>query len=133
LTTFVLVAGAIATRSAYLELRGAKRLYGEIVSATTMLTGEGDVILTNVWWFDQVNASLYGHRVFLFVPTVSQAAEVLQELAAANTRRATLVWTDESDGESLMPATRGTCFHISDVQPVPTRQLRIASARCEAP
>ncbi len=130
---FVLVAGTATARVSYLELRGAKRQYGEIVSATSRLTREGDVILTNVWWFDQVNATLYGHRVFLFVPTVSQAADVLKELAAANTRQATLVWTDESDGESLMPATRGTCFHIGDVQPVPTRLLRIASATCDAP
>jgi hypothetical protein len=132
LIVFVLAAGTATARSSYLELRGSKRQYGEIVSATSTLTREGDVILTNVWWFDQVNAALYGHRVFLYVASVPQAAEVLKELAAANTRQARLVWTDEPDGESLMPATRGTCFHIGDVQSVAMRQLHIASARCEA-
>jgi hypothetical protein len=132
LIAFVLAAGTATARSSYLELRGSKRQYGEIVSATSTLTREGDVILTNVWWFDQVNAALYGHRVFLYVASVPQAAEVLKELAAANTRQARLVWTDEPDGESLMPAARGTCFHIGNVQSIQTRQLHIASARCEA-
>ena len=131
LTTSVLVAGAIASRSAYLELRGAKRLYGEIVSATTTLTSESDVILTNVWWFDQVNASLYGHRVFLYVPTISQATQVLNELAGARIRHTRLVWTEEPEGESLAPAADGTCFHIGEVQSIRVRQLRIASASCD--
>jgi hypothetical protein len=131
LVTFVLVAGIVTQRSSYLELRGAKRLYGQIVSATSTLTREGDIILTNVWWFDQVNASLYGHRVFLYVSTVPEASDVLNELSNANTRRATLVWTDEPDGEPLTSATKGTCFHIDEVQSIRERQLRVASAVCE--
>jgi hypothetical protein len=133
LIVIVLLAGTVTERSAYLELRGAKRQYGRIVSATSTLTNEGDVILTNVWWFDQVNASLYGHRVFLYVPTLPAATQALNELATAKTMAVELVWTDETDGESLVPATTNTCFHIAEVQSIPERALHIASARCDTP
>jgi hypothetical protein len=133
LIAFVLLAAAFTTRSSYLELRGSKRQYGDIVTATSTLTNEGDVILTNVWWFDQVNASLFGHRTFLFVPAPAEATEALHALSRAGTRHVRLVWTDEPDGESLAAATNGTCFHVSDVQPIRERALHVAAARCEAP
>jgi hypothetical protein len=133
LTAVVLFAAVMTTRASYRELRGAKRLYGEIVSATSTLTNDGDVIVTNVWWFDQVNASLFGRRTFLFVPTRTEASHALNALARAGTVHTRLVWTDEADGESLAPATAGTCFHITGVQPIRERGLQVASARCEAP
>jgi hypothetical protein len=126
----VLVAGVLTARSSYLELRGTKRLYGQIVSASSTLTSAGDVILTNVWWFDQVTAALHRHRVFLYVPTLSRATQVLRELAGAGAQTVKLVWTEESDGESLLPATSGTCFQPGDVQSIAPRQLRIASVSC---
>lgn len=130
LIAVILAAGLWTERSAYLELRGAKRLYGRIVSATSTLTDEGSVILTNVWWFDQVNASLYGRRVFLFVPTPAAATQALNALADANVQDATMVWTEEPDGEPLTEAIRDTCFEIDATRVVPDRKLRFASAHC---
>jgi hypothetical protein len=130
LVVLTLIAGLATSRAAYRELRGSKREYGRIVSATASLTSPGDVILTNVWWFDSVTASLYGSRVFLYLASQSSARQALTELSNANVSGVTLVWTTEPSGESLEPAVAGTCFTLLNTQSIPERSLRIASARC---
>lgn len=89
----ILIAGLATRRAAYRELLGSKREYQRIVSATASLTSPADVILTNVWWFDSVTASLYGSREFLYLPSRSSVTQALTELSRANVTRATLVWT----------------------------------------
>jgi hypothetical protein len=132
LVILALIAGLATSRAAYRELRGSKREYGRMVSATASLTSPGDVILTNVWWFDSVTASLYGSRVFLYLASQSSATQALTELSNANISRVNLVWTTEPGGESLEPAVAGTCFTLLKIQNIPERALRLASARCMA-
>jgi hypothetical protein len=130
LVALILVAGLATSRAAYRELRGSKRAYERIVSATATLTSPGDVILTNVWWLDLVAASLYESRVFLYLATHSSTTQALTELSNANISRVTLVWTTEPGAESLEATVAGTCFTLTGVQSIPDRGLRVASARC---
>jgi hypothetical protein len=131
LVALVLVAGLATSRLAYRELRNAKRSYARIVTATASGTSPGDVLVTNVWWFDQITASLYESRRFLYAENVPTAARILNELANAGTSQVALVWTDEPDGESLEPAVDETCFEIAGVKEMPVRSLRIATAKCQ--
>jgi hypothetical protein len=84
----------------------------------------------NVWWFDQVTASLHGRRTFLYVRSPSEASDLLRTLRGAGTASAALVWTDEPDGQSLAAAVAGTCFDLQDVEKVSVRAVRLASVRC---
>lgn len=66
LVAMVLVCGGLTSRAAYLELRSAKCNYAGTVAATASFVPPGQVVLTNLWWFDQVTASLHGTRVFAY-------------------------------------------------------------------
>jgi hypothetical protein len=132
LIALVLIAGLATSRAAYRELRGAKRGYHRMVSATASLTSPGDFVLTNVWWFDQVAASLHGSRVFLYAGNRSSARQALAELAGARIHQARLIWTEEEGAESLDGATAGTCFDVVSIEQIPERSLRVASARCRS-
>jgi hypothetical protein len=130
LVALIVIAGLATSRAAYRELRGSKQAYARIVSTTAALTSPGEVILTNVWWFDQIAAPLHGTRTFLYADSHRVAAEILGKLMTARITRATLVTTMEEGGEVLDPAIAGTCFQIVGTREIPERSLRFASVRC---
>lgn len=130
LTVLILLGALLTSRAAYRELRGAKATYAQIVDATRSLTEAGETIVTNVWWFDQIAAPLYGTRTFLYVPDRAVANDTLRELDATGERRASLVWTNEPEGEPLDSATERTCYRVLDVKAIPERQLVFASTVC---
>jgi hypothetical protein len=131
LVVAVLIAGALTSRSAYQELRGAKRAYARLVHETASLTAAGDIIVTNVWWFDQITAPLYRSRIFLFTPDLVSTSTALTDLSKAGVSRLKLVWS--SDGPtSPDDALHGSCFQLLGVRDIPEHRLRIASAQCRA-
>jgi hypothetical protein len=130
LIALVMVGCLATTRLAYRELRGSKQMYARLVAATESLTQPEAPIVFNVWWFDQVTASLHGRRTFLYVRSPSEASDLLRTLRGAGTASAALVWTDEPDGQSLAAAVAGTCFDLQDVEKVSVRAVRLASVRC---
>jgi hypothetical protein len=131
LVLLALIAGLATSRSAYQELRSTKREYARLVQTTASLTAPGDIIVTNVWWFDQIAASLYGSRVFLYTADGASASSALDDLSGANVHRLELAWTSDAD-TALDDIVRGSCFRIVTVRDVPEHRLRLASARCGA-
>jgi len=129
LVLLTLIAGLATSRSAYQELRSTKREYARLVQTTASLTAPGDIIVTNVWWFDQIAASLYGSRVFLYTADRASATSALADLSTANVHRLALVWASDADS-SLDDVVQGSCFHIVDIHEAREHRLRLASARC---
>ena len=130
IVALILIAGLATSRAAYRELRGSKRFYARVVSTAAAVTPPEEVLLTNVWWFDQIVAPLYGTRTFLYADSQQTATGILRELTDAHIDRATLVTTMEEGGEALDRALAGTCFEILGTREIPERSLRFASARC---
>jgi hypothetical protein len=131
LVAVILVSGALTSRAGYLELRSAKRNYAGIVQATASYVPPGQVILTNLWWFDQVAASLHDTRVFAYAADREAATQALATLTRTGHDQVTLVWSaDPAEGPSLADIVGGTCFAIRDIRVVRERQLRLAAARC---
>jgi hypothetical protein len=130
LVVTVILAGVWTTRAAYRELRGTKQFYARLVRAVEMGTDRQGYVISNVWWFDQVAASLYETRTFLFAEDPSWANRILRELSAAGIPKVALVWTREADGFPLDSAVADTCYRIVDVQSIEERSLTLASARC---
>ena len=129
LVLFTLIAGLATSRSAYQELRSTKRAYARLVQTTASLTAPGDVIVTNVWWFDQIAASLYGSRVFLYTADRASATSALADLSTAHVHRLALVWAADADS-SLDDVVHGSCFHIVGIREAPEHRLRLVSALC---
>jgi hypothetical protein len=130
LTVLILLGALLTSRAAYRELHGAKAVYARIVDATRSLTETGGPIVTNVWWFDQIVAPLYGTRTFFYISDRTAASDTLRELSAAGQQHVSLVWTKEPEGEALDSATEGTCYRVVDVKTIPERQLVFAYATC---
>lgn len=130
IVALILIAGLATSRAAYRELRGSKRYYARIASAAAAVTSPGEVLLSNVWWFDQIAAPLYRTRTFLYADSQQAATGILRELMDARIDEATLVTTMEEGGEALDRALAGTCFEITGTREIPERRLRFASARC---
>ena len=131
LVVIILVAGVWTTRAAYRELRGTKRYYARIVSATQSLTAPRGYVVSDVWWFDQVVAALYQSRTFLYAPDAGSVRRVLQQLAVANVSDATLVWTREgAESAPLKDAVSGTCYRVSRVNDIRENNLTFANIEC---
>ncbi len=68
--TLALVAGGSlwVARSGYRELRGSKQLYGRVVDFVNDRTQESKVIITDVWWLDQIAAVAIDSRQTFYAP-----------------------------------------------------------------
>jgi len=134
LVAMILLAGAATSRSAYLELRGTKRNYQSLVAATHTFTRPGDIILTNLWWFDQVNGALHGTRTFLYVADGAAASRALDTIHAEHIDAVTLVWSADATESPfpLEPALDGTCFRTTAILEADPRSIRFAATRCAA-
>jgi hypothetical protein len=126
----ILVAGVATSRAAYRELRGAKRSYARAVLATAQMAPPGTHIVTNVWYLDQIAASLHDSRVFLYVPDRDSAARALGELSRANVRHVVLVSSFGDSPAWLDPVALDSCFKPVDVRDLAEHRLRMLSAEC---
>jgi hypothetical protein len=73
----------LVQRDGYRELRGTKRIYGRILDFVRNETRPGGVVVTDLWWLDQVIAAL-DDRQILYAPTREVRRDVLRRLDAAN-------------------------------------------------
>jgi hypothetical protein len=131
LVLIVLLAGLWTTRAAYRELRGTKQFYAELVQAVDHFTEKDSVIVFGTWWFDQVVASLYPSRTFLYAGSRPTAGAILKELQAADVREAVLVWSREQEADgAIANAVSDTCFHTAATHDIPHRELRMVKVTC---
>jgi hypothetical protein len=131
LLAIVLLAGAATSRSAYLELRGAKRSYQGLVTAVESVAPPGSVIVTNLWWLDQVAAALHGTRVFLYAPDPAAAARALEIARDERIDAVTLAWSEDESLFPLAAVLDGSCFRTIATHEAPLRRVRLATARCQ--
>lgn len=130
----VLFAGLWTTRSAYRELRGTKQFYAQLVDAVDRQVANGSVIIFSTWWFDQVVASLYSTRTFLYADGAPAAATILNALQGAAIRDAVLVWSREQPEDAVAGEAVGdSCYRIARTDDIPERQVRLLALTCHMP
>src|SRR6185503_1688659 len=127
----ILLAGAMTSRAAYVELRGTKRNYDGLVDEVASAAPPGSVVVTNAWWLDQIAGRLHGTRTFLFVPDPQAAARALATIRDERIDGITLAWSEDESPFPLEAALDGTCFRATAVREVPLRRVRLVSARCQ--
>jgi len=131
LLALVLLAGAMTSRDAYVELRGTKRNYQGLVAELAAVAPPGGVIVTNAWWLDQVAAALHGSRTFLYVPDRTSAARALTTVHDEGIGAVTLASSQDESPDTLEEGLGGTCFRATATRHVSLRRMRLVSARCE--
>ena len=129
LVLIVLLAGLWTTRAAYRELRGTKQFYAELVDAVDRSVEKGAVIVFSTWWFDQVVASLYSSRSFLYADSAPAAAAILHELQTSGVRSAALVWSREQAEDDVLAQAASGCEIVQATDP-PQRYVRILEVIC---
>jgi hypothetical protein len=87
LVVAILAGAAFVSRRAYAELRGTKRYYGRIVDTMREQAAPGVYVVSDLWWFDQVTASLYGRNTTLYVRPDANGAAVFDDLRRAGVHR----------------------------------------------
>jgi hypothetical protein len=131
LVVIVVLAGLWSTRAAYRDLRATKQYYARVVRATESLTEPHGYVISDVWWYDQIVAALYGSRTFLYSSNAASANKVLEQLAAAKISDVTLVWSrDQNESDTLDRAVSGTCYRLTNVTDIPESDLTFAKAEC---
>lgn len=134
LVLIVLLAGLWTTRAAYRELRGTKQFYAQLVDAVDRHVAHGSVIVFSTWWFDQVVASLYSTRTFLYADGAPAAATILNALQGAAIRDAVLAWSREQPEDGVAGEAVGdSCYQIARTDDIPERQVRLLTLTCQIP
>lgn len=81
----LLAAAVLATlwiqRSAYRQLQSTKAMYGRIVDFVAAQAPAGGYVVTDVWWLDQIAASLAHNRQILFAPEDATGRGIVQRLS----------------------------------------------------
>jgi hypothetical protein len=131
LLALVLLAGAMTSRDAYVELRGTKRNYAGLVAEVSAVAPPGGVIVTNAWWLDQVAAVLHGSRTFLYVPDRAAAARAIATLRDERIDAVTLASSQDEAPYTLEEVLDGTCFRATAARHVSLRRVRLVNARCQ--
>jgi hypothetical protein len=85
------VGSAWLQRAAYKELRGSKLTYARLVDFVEFETAPGRPVVTDLWWLDQVAASIADSRRFFVVSDADQASEVVHRLNEAKEPSITLI------------------------------------------
>lgn len=77
-------------RGAYRQLRGTKNQYGRLVDFVARSIDTSGVVVTDVWWLDQVAAAPLGGHTVLFAGESSTGAGIIKRLGNAATPSVTL-------------------------------------------
>lgn len=121
--------GLWTSRAAYVDLRGWKRYYGTLATEVGRETGPGAYIVTNVWWLDQICASLHGTRTFLVTTSDAESSRVFQILQQAGVKSAYLAWSSEP-GQGAPLSVAGSCYQVAHTTSLRERSIHVAKADC---
>lgn len=92
----------------------------------------GDVpfVVSNIWWFDQVNAGTAIQATFLYVKDPAAARAALRQTSPAPVLLAT---SEESEFVTTLDAwTEGTCYVNEDRQALTERRVVLQRVECSA-
>ena len=132
LVCLTLLGGVVVSRNAFRELRGAKQYYSQLVAAAEAAIPRGGYAITNVWWFDQITAPLYGRHTLLFAESEREYRAAIADIARAGVRDVTLVSSREDQTSAQSGQwIQNTCIRIVSKTSVPERLVEFETAACE--
>ena len=109
-------------RSAYRDLRGTKLTYGRAVDFVASQVAPGGVIVTDLWWLDQIAASAVADRHLVYAPAAADGRAVMQRLSRAVVPIVTVI-RSESESPDLSPWREDTCYVEIKREAVDVRRL----------
>jgi hypothetical protein len=124
LVVALVVAGsAWVQRASYRELQGTKRIYARMVDFVAREVPEGGYAVTDLWWLDQIAASLTDSRQMLYVASAEAAADALKRLERAGVQTVAVLRSRIESPEPFDLWLRGTCFTEQARDEIPERTL----------
>jgi hypothetical protein len=129
----LIVAGSVMmSRQAYVEIRAAKHAYAALIADTRAAVPEGAVVVSDIWWFDQIAAPLHGRNTFLVASDENAARTLLLELREAGVKEFVVADGEESPGHTRT-ALAGACYEMREVGRSATRGvtlIAVSEAAC---
>jgi hypothetical protein len=127
----VLLSGLAATRLAYRELRGSKQISARLVDGLDRARGDAPVIVTDLWWLDQLGAPLQGRVEFFVVASAAAADTLAARLEQAGVRELAIATSGTS--AVLGPAAsvlQRSCFVPGPATSLGVRDVVVSRAVC---
>lgn len=120
----VLAASLWIDRSAYRDLRRAKRAYENVVQLVERESAPDGYVLTDLWWLDQVVAALYPRPVILFTDTTTDARTALRALSDAGVGAVTIVRSAAESGKDPIASwLDASLFRVAAQRDISERSL----------
>jgi hypothetical protein len=125
----LLVLAALAVQLVGLAfLLRSKRLYDGITRATAEVTRPGEALVTDLFWYPQVTATLYPERRYLLVEDDSQVGVLARRARDTGLDRLVLVTSSEESEmatPSSLPAAGPALYRKGETLDLPGRGLRM--------
>jgi hypothetical protein len=120
-----LAAGLVVSRTAYQELRGAKRYYSRLAATTAAQMGDARHLLTDAWWVPAAHAAVIDYRRTAVIDRAADAGRVL----SAFSRDDVLAVTDRTETK-FVDWTIDTCYRVGEEMRSADGRLRYARLSC---
>lgn len=136
---FPAIVGLIAAqlwiqRSAYRDLRAAKRIYAQVVDAIGQHAVPSLYVLSDIWWLDLIAAHHRPPLTFLYAESQAKARAAVDRLRAAGERRYLVVRSaEEAPAGATQRWFRGTCYRVEQSRFLAIRGMSLLSVACAAP
>lgn len=96
-------------RTAYRELLGTKQTYGRLVDFLSRELPPGSYAVTDLWWLDQVAATLTSSRQFVYVPNANDGHAIVRRLSDAVVPSVTVI-RSASESPDTASWRAGSCY-----------------------
>ena len=118
----VVLGSAWIQRSGYRELRTTKRIYGRVLDFVRQEVPPGGLVVSDLWWLDQVAAFATDDRQILFAPSRVEARQILELAQRAQIPNLNVI-ISRGEGTDVHSWVAGTCYVSTGTSSIPEREL----------
>jgi hypothetical protein len=123
LAAAIVVASLWTDRAAYNNLRTGKMIYARMVTFVERQSAPDEPIVTDLWWLDQIAASLSNTRTFLYASQPDERQSLIASFDRAGTPRVVLISSSSESVSSPESWFAGTCYVASRTASIADRHL----------
>jgi len=121
-TAVAVVAALLIQRTGYRQLQGTKTTYGRIVDFVATTAPPDTYVVSDVWWLDQIAASVASNRHFLYVPDEAEGAGAVKRLSNVNVPMIVVI-RSASESSNTGNWIGDSCYHEMQRDKISLRDL----------
>jgi hypothetical protein len=123
LSLIIVTASLRIDRAGYNDLRTWKTIYERIVVFVERESSPDEPVVTDLWWIDQIAATLSDKRTFLYASWPTPSDKLIRQLDSARVSRVVFVSSTSESSSSAESWFRGTCYSVGEIHAIADRDL----------